>query len=168
MTRQEALEKLLTAHSGYYTINRENPSAPFAAEAEFRLHDEQFFLIRSAKISEVDSREYVFFALTDTLDPETFRKLEETAWKTGLSRVELTAFHRNSDVSLYILAKRIPAEVRRMVKKSRRYKSYRFGLQGWSASRLLAWDLSDNTVVHNARGSNLRQVTDSIMRQQQT
>ena len=57
----QALEQVLDAYKKYYTINRETPVSPFLAEAEFRLHDEQYFLIRSARISEVDSRELVFF-----------------------------------------------------------------------------------------------------------
>lgn len=163
MTQSEALELLLAAYSGYYNINRETPAAPFAAEAEFRLHDEQFFLIRSAKISEADTREFVFFALADTLDMETFRMLDSAAWETGLSRVELTRNHRNSDVILYILAERIPEEVRRAVRKTRHYRSYRFGLRGWSSSRLLAFDLTDMMAVHNAQGDNLRKVTESTL-----
>ena len=38
-----ALEKLLSAHQRYYTINRDTPAAPFSAEAEFQVHDERYF-----------------------------------------------------------------------------------------------------------------------------
>lgn len=163
MTQSEALDRLLKAYSGYYNINRETPAAPFAAEAEFRLHDEQFFLIRSAKISEADTREFVFFALADVLDMETFRMLDSTAWETGLSRVELTGNHRNSDVILFILARHIPEEVKRLVRKTRHYKSYHFGLKGWSSGRVLACDLTDLTAVHNARGDILRKVVENTL-----
>ena len=163
MTHSEALDRLLAAYSGYYNINRETPAAPFAAEAVFNLHDEQFFLIRSAKISEADTREFVFFALADTLDMETFRRLDSAAWETGLSRVELTRNHRNTDVNLFILARHIPEEVKREVRKTRHYKSYRFGLRGWSSGRLIACDLTERTAVHNARGDNLLQVVKSTL-----
>ena len=165
MTQREALDMLLKAYSGYYNINTETPAEPFAAEAEFRLHDEQYFLIRSAKISEADSREHVFFALADTLDMDSFRQLDAAAWETGLSRVELSRYHRNTDVILYILADHIPEDVRHAVRKTRHYKSYRFGLQGWSSCRLLAYDLSERTAVHNAQGDNLRKVVENSFRQ---
>ena len=44
MDRREALEKVLKAYEGYYNVKREQPEPPFAAEAEFRLHDENYFL----------------------------------------------------------------------------------------------------------------------------
>ncbi|MBQ9827809.1 MAG: hypothetical protein IJM62_03915, partial [Lachnospiraceae bacterium] len=68
MDRQEALDKILLSYKGYYDINTETPAAPFAAEAIFSLHDEKYFLVKSAKLSEADIKEYVYFASVDRLD----------------------------------------------------------------------------------------------------
>ena len=62
MNTTEILEKLLRSYSVYYDIQRENVTEPFAAEANFHTHDEQYFLVRSATISEAESNEYVYFA----------------------------------------------------------------------------------------------------------
>ena len=88
MTGSEALEKLLPVFSRYYTINRETPVSPFAAEADFRLHNENYFLIRSAKFAEQDSNEFVYFALTGTLSPEEVLSLGETAWNDGMKKTD--------------------------------------------------------------------------------
>ena len=117
MDRQEALECLLRSYQGYYTINRDDPTEPFAAEATFKLHDEQYFLIKSAKLSEADAHEYVFFASVEDLTPEVFKTLDEAAWETGMSRVDPKPNHRSSDVSLIILADHIDDECRKLIRK---------------------------------------------------
>ena len=162
MHLEDALDRLLTAFVSYYTINREEPAAPFAAEAEFRLHDEQYFLIHSARISEADSREIVFFALTDRLDEALYARLDERAWEEGLSRAEVKTNHRNTDVGLCILAGEITPEASKALKKARHYKSYRLGLQGFSQYRTVAYDLSKGTCVRNRLGEELERVVSNI------
>ena len=53
MTASEALDKLLPAYSGYYTIKKENVTSPFNAEAEFTCHTENYVLVKAAKIAEI-------------------------------------------------------------------------------------------------------------------
>ncbi|MDD6222156.1 MAG: hypothetical protein PUB14_04910, partial [Lachnospiraceae bacterium] len=79
---RSGLEKVLQVFAGYYDINRDAPLVPFDAEAEFRMHGEEFLLIRSAKITEMDSREFVFFAVRDVLSAQEFEALQEKAWET--------------------------------------------------------------------------------------
>ena len=79
MTKEDVLEKALRSYSAYYDVNRETPEAPFAAEAVFHSHSSTYFLTRSATIGEAESNEYVFFALTDLLDKETFQRLDSAA-----------------------------------------------------------------------------------------
>ena len=50
MTKSEALEKVLLSFKRYYNIKQEDVTEPFAAEAEFRTHDEHYFLVKSAKL----------------------------------------------------------------------------------------------------------------------
>ena len=56
-----AIKKLLPAFEQYYTVNKES-EPPFCAQAEFRSHNEQYFLVRSAHIADIDSNEFVYFA----------------------------------------------------------------------------------------------------------
>ena len=71
MDVSQALEKLLPAFRQYYTINNDTPTQPFVAEAEFRSHNEQYFLVRSAHIADIDSNEFVYFAGVPVLDDGT-------------------------------------------------------------------------------------------------
>ena len=107
----QVLEKVLQSFSRYYNIKKEGVSFPFDAEAEFHAHGEQYFLTKAAKISEINSNEYVYFSLTDRLDSEKINFLSEKAWSSGLGKVIPSFTHRNSDVTLVILSENIEREV---------------------------------------------------------
>lgn len=163
MNATETLEKLLRSFRVYYNVKEEEVTPPFTAEAEFHSHDEQFFLLKSARISESESREYVFFAVEEELDEEKLLALDKTAWETGLSRVRPHAEHKNTDVTLFILAERITDEAFQKVKKIRHYKSYQFSLQGWSHYRLVAVELSSGRAAYNRQGQSLKELVRNIL-----
>ncbi len=162
MSAAEALETLLKSYRRYYNIIRENVTEPFAAEAVFHSHNEQYFLVKSATLSEADSHEYVFFATEEKLDLERARKLDETAWETGMSRVKPHNSHRNSDVVLVILAEEITPEAREYLSKLKRSKSYRFSLQGWSNYSVIAMETSTGQLSYNRRGRDLKKLFRNI------
>ena len=163
MTTTEVLEKILRSFDAYYNVKREGAEAPFAAEAEFSLHDEQYFLVKSVRLGEADSKEYVYFATAENLDEKTLCSLDETAWSRGLSRVKPHANHKNSDITLIILAEQIEEDAFSLVPKLRHYKSYRFGFQGWSNYRLIAVELSSRRMAYNRQGQSLKKLVSNII-----
>ena len=153
-----ALEKLLSAYGQYYNVERDRPAPPFTAEAVFHSHEEQYFLIRAARIAEADSHEYVFFALENVLTPERLQILDAAAWETGLARVNPHADHRNTDITLIILAERIPPETQKQIRRRRHYKSYAFRLRGWSQYSLFAVEVPTGGCFWNREGQRLKKV----------
>ena len=95
MTTREALEALLPSYRTYYNIISENVTQPFDAEAVFNSHNEQYYLVKKAKVADVDSNEFVFFKIVDVLDKETYEILDKTAWEEGIKRVEPSFGHKN-------------------------------------------------------------------------
>ena len=162
MTTAEALDKLLRAYTAYYNIERENVTAPFAAEAMFKSHGEQFFLIKAAKLSESESAEYVFFATPEKLTEADLDALDEKAWETGLSRVKPHTSHRNTDVILVVLADSIDDDAFNKVKKLHRYKSYSFGFKGWSNYKVIALEVSSGRLTYNRQGQSLKKLFRNI------
>lgn len=164
MTAMEALEKLLPSYVRYYNIKREDVTPPFTAEAEFYTHDEAYFLFKEAKMSESESKEFVFFAATDHLDAETLKNYDETAWNTGMSRVVITDIHYTTDVVLVILADTIDADAAKLIKKLKHYKSYCFNFKGFSRYRLIAHETSTGKTFHNHLGSELKKLIRNIQK----
>lgn len=169
MNSNGALEKILHSFEQYYNISTQNVAAPFAAEAIFKSHSEQYFLIKAAKTADIDSNEFVFFycngEITDSnpaVTAEKIQEISETAWERGLSRITPYYGHRNSDVTLVILSDEIDENAFQKVKKLNLYKSYKFGFFGWSAFRALAYETSTGRAVTNRRGSDLKKLVGSI------
>ena len=162
MTAREALPSLLKAFYAYYNVTEENVTPPFAAEAEFHSHDEQFFLVKQAKLSESESKEYAFFAVTEHLTLEDLKVMDETAWTTGMSRVFPHDGHRNSDVALIILADKIDEDAAKYLKKLRRYQSYRYTLHGWSHYYVIAQEMSTGKAVFNRMGRQRKKILRNI------
>lgn len=162
MTAAEALERILPLFQKYYDIDRENAAAPFDAEAAFHSHDEQYFLFKSAKYTEVDAHEYVFFAVRDHLSPDEASSLDETAWAEGLSRVKPSAIHRSTDISLILLADTVDPAVDEYIKKLRRSKSYKVLLHGYSNYRAIVIETSSGRMTSNRLGQHLRKLFDNI------
>ena len=162
MSPSDVLNTLLKSYRGYYDIRTEDVEAPFAAEAAFHTHDEQFFLVKSAKLSEAESNEYVFFYTGESLDLSQARKLDQCAWERGLSRVKPGPNHRNTDVTLVLLAERITPDAADFLKKSKHYQSYRFTFHGWSGYRAVALETSTGTLFHNKQGKDLKKLFRNI------
>lgn len=164
MTPKEALEKLLPSFKRYYDIKTENVTQPFDAEAEFFTHDVAYMLMKSAKLAESESREFIYFSALDRLDSETLTGLDETAWKEGMSRVVINEFHHSSDVSLIILADTIEKDAAKLIKRLRHSKSYCFNFKGFSRYRLIALELSTGKIIHNHLGGELKKLISNIQK----
>ena len=164
MTANEALDLLLRSYKRYYDIKREDVEPPFAAEAAFHSHGETYVLVKSARISEADSHEYVYFAAEESLSVDRLRELDEAAWERGIAHVKPHSAHRNSDVTLMILAEHIDPEAKAAVKKLKHSKSYRYGLQGWSNFRVVALETSSGTLAYNRLGGDLKKLFRNIIK----
>lgn len=162
MTVDEALETILKSYKRYYNVNTEDAAKPFAAEAVFHSHNEQFFLVKAATLSEADSHEYVFFATADKLSLNDAKYFDEAAWAEGMSRVVPHSNHRSTDIVLIILAEHIDEEAAGYIKKLKRYKSYRHTLWGWSHYSVVATETSGGNFFSNRRGKNLRKLFRNI------
>lgn len=163
MKLQEALEKLLPSFQRYYNIKKEDVEAPFVAEAVFQSHNEQYFLIKSARISEANSNEFIYFYTADTLTAEELGKLDTCAWERGISHVEPNYYHRNTDVALIVIVEKMDEEAKKLVRKLKHSKSYKCGLQGYSNYRLIALELSTGCVTYNRQGQSLKKLLSNII-----
>ena len=152
MAPSDAIKQILPAFEQYYTVKKEEITPPFCNEAEFRSHNEQYFLVRSAHIADIDSNEFVYFADPEELTSEQLNELVNAAWNAGLAKVRPYNGHRNSDVSLLIFTKSITPETINSIKKTKLYKSYKFSFYGWSHFKLAVCNTSDMEVYTNRQG----------------
>lgn len=154
----EKLQKILKSYQRYYNVITENVPAPFTAYGEFLSHSEQYFLVKEAKITEINSNEYVYFYTTDSITLEKIQELSQFAWNNGLEKVKPDFFHRNSDITLIIISDNIAEDVLKQCKKIKFSKSYAFSLKGWSNFRLAVYCTKTNRTSSNRLGRDLRKL----------
>lgn len=159
---ERVLSDSLNSFRRYYNIETENVLEPFKATATFMSHNEQYYLVKAAKIADIDSNEYVYFACEDELSKEKLENLCNKAWEDGLSKVVPSYGHRNTDVTVVLLCNSIPDEVFDSVKKIKKYKSYKFTFYGWSHFKLIAMDVSLKRLTTNRQGQPLKKVFNNI------
>ena len=162
MTAQQALQTLLKSYWRYYNVKEEGVEPPFVAEAEFLAQDVQYFLVKSAKLGESESHEYIYFAAEEHLTLERAKLLDEAAWSRGIAHVVPKPNHRNSDVHLVVLADRMDEDAAKFLKKLRRYESYHHTFWGWSHYRVIALETSTGKLTCNRMGQILKKLFGNI------
>ena len=159
---RSSLNKILNSYKSYYDVKTDDIEEPFIAEAVFHSHDEQFFLIRRAQLSETENHEYVFFVEVDNLKIKELEKLIDIAWKRGLSRVKPSSHHRNSDIVLVVLAQKVDDNCLQFIKKLKLTKNYKFSLHGWSSFQLIVKDFSNGKLYLNKSARNNKKLYEQI------
>lgn len=164
ISRTEILQKALKAYSAYYDVTESKTGEPFVAEAEFRSHNDTYFLVKRAKLGEAESNEFVFFASVESLGLEELNRLAETAWTEGISRVRPHESHKNTDISLVLLADIVSKEAKKRARTLKYYKSYKLGLHGFSHFQLITFETSTGKIFQNRMGHNLKSIFSKIIK----
>lgn len=149
------VQELLPLFTRYYDVITDNVEEPFVARAEFKSHNEQYVLVKAAHIADIDSNEFIFFATCDELSDIMLTEYHEKAWEQGQKMIEPYYGHKNSDVSLVVLADSVTNAAANIVKKLRHSASYKFGLFGYSNYRLVVIDCNNCTTLSNRNGRSL-------------
>ncbi|MCR5735757.1 MAG: hypothetical protein K6G22_14210 [Lachnospiraceae bacterium] len=162
MTCDELFEKLLSAYSIYYNVKRDDCEAPFDAEAVFNGKQEQYFLMKSAKLSEMTANEYVFIAKRDRIDKDELLNLDDIAWNRGIKRVEPDPSHKSTDVTLIVIVNELDDDIAGLVKKLKHSVSYKLGLWGFGRYKAAVIETYAGRLVTNRLGTDLKRLVMEI------
>ena len=157
---QNRLEKLLSAYSHRYNIDRDVTAegGSFPATATFFLRDENYLISKKHVLSAVENYDYTYFYITDHLDAATLRQQIDLTMKVGIARVKPHREHMSSYVSLVILADTIDEEAKKLIKKTRFQKYFRLALHGWMEYHIAAMECSTNRFLSNPAGKGARKI----------
>ena len=158
MNCEEVLSRLIESYKNYYDVSTSGCTPPFCAQAEFHSTNNQYIFVKAAKISASQSNEFVFFSIQKHLTKETLCTLEETAWAEGLKKFTVKAGHRNSDITLIIIAESADDDAVTWLKKIRHYKSYWLTFRGWTNFSAALFLTQKNTFFSNKFGKPLKKL----------
>lgn len=165
MLRSDLLPRLTKAFYAYYDVTEEGVEPPFVAEAYFASHNEQYMIVKSAKIADIDSCEYVYFASEESLSKDLLINLCDTAWERASARITPFYGHKNSDVTLFIVADSIEEDALKEAASIKRSVSYKHGLYGWSNFKLVTIECSKGIAAYNRQGRTLKKLVGNILKQ---
>ena len=121
-------------------------------------------LVKRAKLWEVNTHDFMFFECVDELDEAQLAEEISFMQEKALRKVDAGPNHMSSALSLVIIANHTTEAARKLAKRTRFHKEYRFGFRGWTDLRLAVADLSlptDKSVVVNNAGKQLKEVLSS-------
>lgn len=159
----------MDSYSIYYNLTRHDDSLAdnaFAAEAVFDSKGEQYFLIKAAKVAQVNTAEYVYFVKEDELTADALKAYDIKAWTEGIAHVNPCPEHKNTDVVLIIIAKSITGEAKECVKKLCHSKNYKMALYGYSNYRLVAVETESGIAYFNRRARILKGLVGNILKEE--
>ncbi len=184
-TGDEIYEKFMESYSVYYNITRfdkkskssddsagedirpdtvsDAEAAGFDAEAVFDSKGEQYFLVKAAKVAEMNTSEYVYFKRIGKLRADVLTDLDNTAWELGISHADPSPKHKNTDAVLIVIADSIDEDARALVKKLKHSKNYKFALHGYSNYRLVAIEASEGKAYFNRQACILMNLVGNIL-----
>ncbi|MBQ7536265.1 MAG: hypothetical protein IJT43_11695 [Stomatobaculum sp.] len=155
ISRGDCLEKILSAYSQWYDIDRmSGEDAPFAAYAEFHEHQSGYMLVRKAEMWSADRHEYVYFFTMPHLTAEGFRSGMEEVLRRGLEKVDPVPGHMCSGIVGIFICDSADEEAVKLLKKYRWRKSFQFSLRGWAEAHTALALTGEGAVVSNAAGRN--------------
>ena len=150
MTRQELTERIIQGYSSYFDINRqENNPLGLVCRCDLHIHSEKFVLVRSAKLWEADCHEYVFLFSVKELTSQVFRDCERLVLSQGRELIKPKQGHMYTYLTLAFVCDSLTEQAKKLLKRARHYKSYRFSFHGWSDFRTYAVKAEDKTIFCN-------------------
>lgn len=163
---KDVQENVSATESEARVCTEEPGEHPFAAEAVFDSKGEQYFLIKAAKVAQVNTAEYVYFVKEDELTEEALKEYDIKAWTEGIAHVNPCPEHKNTDVVLIIIAKSITGEAKECVKKLSHSKNYKMALHGYSNYRLVAVETDSGIAYFNRRARILKGLVGNILKEE--
>ncbi|MCD7777566.1 MAG: hypothetical protein LUH47_03585 [Clostridiales bacterium] len=150
MTRDEMVKKLTESYEGFFDLNyySDSPVGLFA-RCDFHIHNEKYVLVKSARLWEADCHEYVYIFSVKNLTEEVFERCRAYVIQEGDKLIDPKPGHMYTYLTAVFICDDFTKEAKALLKKSKRYKSYRFSLNGWSEFRTFAVRARDKVSFHN-------------------
>lgn len=173
LDKKDVYDRFIRSYSVYYdVITKDDPQSMeefdpcFEAMARFDSKSEQYFLVKAAKVADIHTSEYVYFALCDQLTTDKIILLDKKAWESGISHAHPGPDHKNTDAVLIVIADSVDEQAQEFIYKSKHSKNYRFALHGYSNYRLVAVGLNEGSVYFNKQARILKELVVNILKEE--
>ena len=154
----EFFNALLQSYSTYFDIDSDITidGITYAATAAYHARSEKYVLVKKAKLWAAETNEYVYFFITDKLDTALLQVLTDNVIQTTLKKIHPHNEHMCTHMSLIVLTKHIHPSTYDAIQRTKFRKSFLFSLHGWTALRLAVVDLTNQSIITNKEGAEIK------------
>ena len=150
-------QRLLSGYSAYYDITPFPEGSPLVAQCAYHSRDEQYVLVRKAKLWGIENHEYLYLYSVPILDETLLEQIFQQTLADGEPRVRPHAEHMSTFLTAVIVCEQAQKEALQKLRSLKKHRDYKLSLHGWMEFRIAAVDLSTGEIVANRSGKPLIQ-----------
>lgn len=154
----DLIQDRLTA---YFDIHRpfEYHQTEFDLYAKSDMRNERYFASKKIKVYAIENKEHVFVKFTESPSAKVLNEFWQTLVKAAEELPEPHEEHMSTIINGVLVSPQgISPETRETAVTLKHEKSFLFGLKGWVYIRLVIVDLAAETLVHNKRGKEVKEL----------
>lgn len=152
------LNSLKTYMSSSFNIH-ENfvlDSHKFDFMAEFILTNNHYFITRKNVVCGYENREYVFARNIDSLSADYLEDYIMDFSELAMNKmINLTENHMSTHITIFLCSNNIDEKLKKQIKKYKKRKSFKWGLKGFSALRIILFDTITKEFVYNRESNDV-------------
>ena len=145
----------------YFDIEQphEYQHVSFDLYAKSDMRNERYFASKKIKVYAIENKEHVFVQFVETPN----EKVVEDFWRTLVKAAEELPEPHDEHMStiingVLVTPQGVDEETQKYAEKLKHEKSFLLGLKGWVYIRLIIVNLAAETLVHNKRGKEVREL----------
>ena len=156
MTSEAVLEKILTSLGAYYNINHCNDAEFLYARCDYFEHAENFVVSRKANLWSADSEEFMYIFKVSFLTKEIFESSIHYVKSDWEKHAHICPGHMYTYITPLFICENAEKDAVKLLKRFRKYKSYRFSFWGWSEFHTALIECGENKIITNRSGKCVR------------
>lgn len=153
-TTYEVIDELIKCYEAYYDIHLQpNDSLPnLVAVCEYFERSQKYVLSRKAELWSANCEEFIYLFHIETLTEDFYKQCIDYALEDGLKRAHIGPGHMYTYITPVFICNSSDEKAKKLLKKCRIYKSFKFSLHGWMDFHTAVVEVSNDTITTNKSG----------------
>lgn len=163
-SKDEVVEILLKSYEAYYNIEKkENDFSNLVAICEYYEKSQKYVLSHKAELWSANSEEFIYLFNLERLTTDIFKASIDYALQNGLERSHIGPGHMYTYITPIFICKSCDEEARKLLKKCKIYKSFKFSLHGWMDFHTAVVEVNNNNITTNASGKCVEKILKKVL-----
>lgn len=162
--RDDVIEILLKSYETYYNVENKKELFPnLVAICEYFEKSQKYVLSQKAELWSANSEEFIYLFNFESLTADLVKSSIDYALQDGLERSHIGPGHMYTYITPIFICDSCDEEAKRIIKKCKIYKSFKFSLHGWMDFHTAVVEVNDNTITTNSSGKCVGKTLEKVL-----